>query len=578
MFDLEEYLREFFKVESPTAKELWAFQYEEMSIHTQGKKPERLIEKRRPYEDEDIKKYRIDAYEPITKAPVIRAIDQITRTFNNANVVIKMGYDLRTYTEENIFDKVSFLSYINKNVTRRMIEDPNGILLWWVKSKDFTKLNERVEVEPRLVLSKNIKHFSEDYFSFLSNEKSFVRVWKGNKWVEEKSGEVYYIVTKNEYIKKYQVGEKSKKKFEDIIFYNHKLEYLPLVILKGYETIEPNEKTNDDIHYYTSFFSGFIAYANECIRQFSDHQGIMTVSGFPLREMESMTCPGLNCKGGKVFDENDRRTKKICSVCNGKGEIVPSSPYGVLLRPTRNSLSDSISEKPMLSYISPDTAILEYSGKYWKELLSEAEKALNLLFIDEAQSGVAKDIDREVLLSTLDAIGLNIFQNIVKNSLIIIRDLRQYKQDSIIIETPPSFKVKTEKEISEEITSYVEKGAPDIVLIETTRQWLHKKFGRDKNLVRMIDLLFLIDTNFHYPVTTKQLLLASGAITDEAFQKSQNVLNVSMRIFKKYGDDITNISDEQLMKEIEKELSVVIKDLIPKKPEPVVDPNGLPVA
>lgn len=75
MFEIEKFFNEFFQIGEPVAKPLWVSQYEEMSIHTQGKKPVKLINERRPYEDEKIKEYRIKSYEPITKDPVTRAIN-----------------------------------------------------------------------------------------------------------------------------------------------------------------------------------------------------------------------------------------------------------------------------------------------------------------------------------------------------------------------------------------------------------------------------------------------------------------------------------------------------------------------
>lgn len=580
MFEIEKYAKEFFQLEEPTAKKLWVLQYDEMSIHTQGKKPVRLINKRRPYEDEGIKKYRIDAYEPITKEPVVKAIDQICRTFNNANVIIKMSNDLQEYVSKPVFKKVNFLAYINKFATRRMIEDPNGVLIWFPTGEGATKVKTvRVEVEPILVLSKNIKHFTEDVFSFISKEKSTVIVNKGNKQVESKEGDVYYVITKQGYFKYIQYGKKAEKKFKMELHYAQEFDVLPVIILGGYEVSQVDDKTNDDIEYFSSYFSGFLAYANETVRQFSDHQGIMTVSGFPMREVTPIECPS-KCRHGKIFVmENEIEVQKMCETCDGTGTITPASPYGVLIRPIQTAFGEKGKERvPMLSYISPDVSILKYSGEYWKSLLDESRRALNLLFIEEAQSGVAKDIDRETLLSTLDVLGINIYENIVKNSLIIISKLRNIStQEEISINHPPSYKIKTEKEIYEEVTTNTEKGAPDILMQESTRQLLHKKFAGDKTLLRMCDLLFIIDPYFHYDIATKMQLFASTSITEETYQKSLNANNVALKYFRLNKEKIPEMSDESIMAAIEKELDIVIKKVTPEPPEPVFDPAGKPV-
>src|SRR5688572_15822044 len=54
----------------------------EMSVHVYGTKPEELLSRVRPGEDQEITQYRLDNYEPTTKAPAGKAIKITSKIFN----------------------------------------------------------------------------------------------------------------------------------------------------------------------------------------------------------------------------------------------------------------------------------------------------------------------------------------------------------------------------------------------------------------------------------------------------------------------------------------------------------------
>lgn len=575
-FLIEDYFKEFDRIAEPTAKSLWVSQYEEVSMHTRGKTPTKLIGERRPYEAEEIKKYRLKAYEAITKAPVTRAINNITRVFNKANVTVKMPNDLKAYVEQPIFKKKTFHMYVFHYVLRRMIEDPNGQLVWWPGGEGLYDPLKQIEVEPILVLSKNIVHMDDDVLTFIAAEKSPVTVPDGTRNKVKNEGEVYYTITKDAYYKRFQYGEKSKKKFKWVELYRHEIGEIPAITLGGYEASETEEKTNEEIPFLSSYFSAFVAYANETIRQFSDHQGIMTVSGFPIREMEQEPCQAEGCKNGYIVGERvvggkTKRTK--CGVCNGTGRMAVSSPYGVLYRKEKGFGNDKdVKDVPVMRYITPPVDILKYSGEYWKSLLQEAEKSLDLLFIDEAQSGVAKEIDRETLLSTLDAIGKNIYENIMKKSLMYIGELRTPgKKEIITINLPASFKMKTESELLQETTELKKNNAPDMLIAESTREVVRRRFSGDEVLLRMCDVMMMADPYFIYTINEKSVMLASGAIDESIFTRSIYTYSTALQMAEEMRDLIPTKATSELVAELNKRIDAAIPKV---KPRTLVDPNG----
>lgn len=571
MFDLEKYILDFFKLPKPTASKLWASEFDKMSVHTRGLVPKEIIDKRRPFEPEEIKDFRLENYEAITKDAIDRAITNLQRLFTKSAVDYDYPDELRDYLNLNEFEGLKFWQYIQGEPIRRMIEDPNGCLIWWPVGEGTVKSNEKVRVQPHLVLSKNINHFTTDVFSWLSNEKSEVTTPKGREYI----GDVYYIVTQEAFIKLVQVGKHSDKKFEQEIQYTHNLGFLPVIVLGGEKTGELNQKTNQSLTYYQSFFSAYTPWANEAIRQFSDHQGTMTTCAFPMREIEQIDCPS-GCTNGKIWSVEDGKEKeKIeCETCNGKGFMLPSSPYGMLIRPKKNLRPGETekSSRPMMDYISPDVNVIKYQGEYWQQLLHKAEKSLNLLFIDEVQSGIAKSIDREDKDSMLDRIGSNFCLNVIANSLIIMNGLRDINssRDDVKVSLPDTFKVKSENELMTELNELVEKDAPQYLISTVTEEVVRRKYGQNKRLQMISRVLSLIDPYFSYGPAKKQSLLAQGAMSEKAYYFSVHAEIIIKRMIEDESSDFDSTEIEKIKDAIHAEIQPLLSTF--------VDDRGLPVS
>jgi len=412
------YAEEFLRLPKPDALPHWVSEFNRMALHTQQAGADKLIKKRRPNEPEDIFKYRKDNFEHITSQAIIRAVNNLQRYFAQAKATVKTNDDTRTYLKDGDFQGLDFDTFINQKVINRMIEDPNGFLVWWADGEGAKDPTKAADAKPIMVLTSEVMHYTRDYFTFKSHEKSDVEAKDG----KEKTGDVYYVIA----------------------------------ILQGKE-----------ISYLTSYFSGFIPFANEALRQFSDHQAIMVTAGFPIREMEAMPC--TECEGKGIIrtttgrGQTKKTSKSTCKSCNGTKMRIPSTPYGILLKQTKKSSvlnGDQPEIKEAMRYISPDVNILKYAGEHWENLLEKAEKSLSLNHIDEAQSGIAKEMDRDNLMAMLERIGHNIYNNIVRNSITAIQTIRTRGQKvDVEIILPNTFKIRSETDLVNELNSLIETGA-----------------------------------------------------------------------------------------------------------------------
>lgn len=544
------------KIDKPKQFDNWNRVRETMFVHTRGKNPGEILTSRRPNEDEEIQKYRLSIYEPITKGSMNRAIDKLYRIFGSANFSIQVSQELNEYLSTKKFDNQFFYSYVQKYVVRRMIEDPNGLLIWIPYGEGLIDSTKKVEVKPVLIYSNQIKFIEEDAIVWI-DENEHSEIYENGK--VQKKGVVYYSLTETGFYKHKQVGNSKDKRFELIPIYEHNLGVVPAIVLGG-------DLTDND--YFESYFSSFIPFGNEAIRQYSDWQGVMTTTCFPYREEVAETCSAPGCRDGVCWNEKEEEHFP-CRICKGTGRVITRSPFGVFLREKNNSILDggsNNSSEPMIRFVSPPVDVIEYSGNAWQTLLKKAEEALHLNLIDEAQSGKAKEIDREDSFMVLTKISNNIFDEIIFKSLTFIEGYRNVTNPmSPVIVKPISFSMKTENDLIDEINKLNDKNAPICFLVETTKDLARKRFSGNKSITRMVEILVTYDPIYHINTKDKSMLLASGTIKKEDLIKSLYAFKVLSQIVADNGTEFLENEMSKIFAEIDAKMQPIIDNYVPKQ-------------
>jgi hypothetical protein len=523
-----------------------------MFIHTRGKNPGEILTSRRPNEDPDVQRYRLSIYEPITKGSMNRAIDKLFRIFQNANFSISVSDELNTYLSEHKFDGQYFYSYIQKFVVRRMIEDPNGWLVWIPIGEGLTNPAVKVDAEPLLLMSDQIKVLEPGLITWKANDEFSDVMVNGKK---EMTGAVYYSLTDTAFLKHTQIGQKIDKKFDTVVIYEHNIGAVPGVVLGGDLT---------DEHFFDSYFSAFVPFANEAIRQYSDWTAVMTTSAFPYREEIAENCNAKGCRDGVVYN-HETEEHETCGICKGAGRVISRSPFGVFLREKSNPALgvDGDVNGPMIRFISPDVSIIEYSGQAWQTLLKKAEESLHLNVIDESQSGVAKMIDREDSFSQLTKISNNIFDEIIFKSLLFIEKYRNVTQPmNPVIVKPISFSMKTEDDLIEELNKLTDKNAPIAFLVESTKDLARKRFSGNKSVSRMVEVLVSYDPIFHLNTKDKQMMLAAGSIKRDDLIRSLFAYKTLMSITAEFGTEFLEKPLGEIFAELDKRIQPIVDSYV----------------
>lgn len=538
----------------PMFKKHWEEVYMSMILHTQGEYPERILHQRHN-EPDDLLKKRVEMFVPITKSVFSRAANNLYKVLQSSNYVAKAGsQDVEMWLEEADLDGLNFWDFFLSRVLQTMLEDPNGYLAWIPEGEDWV-LNQTVTVYPYpyLVHSSAIAYSDKETLVFLSDEVSQVMVNQKTEW----TGKVYYVLTDSQFYRLQQYGEKNKNRFNQVTVYNHNQEALPALKLKG----DWNTKG-----FYESFFSGGVGLADEALRQFSDWQTVMVNCAYPTKQIQAVECNAPGCDGGKIVQDDGGF--RLCQSCDGTGVKILTGPNAVMLKPVPKGIGseDAQMQGDVLSYISPNTDIIQYSENAWKGLIKDVEKALGLLYVDEAQSGVAKEVDREQLYSLLSKISPNIFDHLIYNSLWIAE---QYIKPNAPIRptviAPVDFGTKFESELMDELKQTMAIGGVKELVVQTTKDLVARRYSGDQVENKKVNVLLEYSPLFAYTVTEMQQLLVSGVITIQQVQRKMYADSAIMRLIRQIGDTaFLELPYEQIKDRLDEIIAPMLTTSIPE--------------
>lgn len=562
MFELQKFIEDFFIYPSPCHKTAWQKVFDDMAVHTRKRKPEELLLKIRPNEEPDIFQYRLDNYRPITYGSMNKAFDSLNRIFSNINYSIKCSNELGAYIKTNSFNENDFETWLQKQVLKYDIEDPNGFIVWFPTGEGLVSSSVKVLPKPLLVHSFQLHYKDDEVFSFLSHEKSKIRDGKQDVM----DGDVYWIFTKTEFGKLIQKGKKKDNDFDYVKIYSHNIGKIPVVTCGG---------DMSAAGFFESFFSPYLAFGDEAISQFSDWQAIMKTSTFPYIEDFAVDCE-INTdyrSNNPIVDGEEKYPNK--------GEVkdlkpIAKSPYNIRLRRIPNGTSDMDQildvNVPSRRYIHPDVNIAKYSGESWERLIEMAEDALHLYDTGTNQSAVAKDRDLEDKYAMISKIANNFFDNIMYNSLVFMEKyLNPKEKNVVVIVKPNSMRVKNESDIIEEIGALDQKKIPGIFVSATTRELATKRFGNDPLNKKIFELISIIDPLYIYSPEQRNQFVLSGTIDKPLAVKSVFVYPLLLDIAREIGEESFLKSDVDIIKA---KFEEKVAPLLPAPQEPLFDENG----
>jgi len=561
MFELATFFKDFFKLPIPEYKKQWIAICTAMAVHTRKGDPGELLKKKRPNETQEVYEYRCHTFKHITYGSMNRATDELYRIVNGINYRINVSDKTRELLNNNSFSGMPFALYIQQSILRRMIEDPNGLLVWLPSGQGLVDSAEKTIPVPYVVHSSHIHYVDQNAIAFLSCEKSPVIVNK--KEVYE--GLVFYVLTKSEFYKIKQVGRKADNKFENELIYEHKMDEIPYCILGG-------DKADEG--FFNSFFAPYLAFGDEALTQFSDFQAIMVTSGFPYIEEFLMECEITEEPNKEVPPGDQEETYKAKKYTWKK---MPRSPHNTIERKIPDSNKDNAfsgdqildPSVPSIRFIQANVETAKHAWEVVKEMITFAEDSLHLNLGRGFLSGDAKVEDKKSQQAMITKIGDNIFDNIMLNSVRFIDGYYNYRKPdpAISIDKPATYDIKTENDVMVEITGLKQGNAPIFFIQQATLDLAAKRFSGNKLMLKMMDILIMSDPLFVYTPAEKQNMVLAGTATKNEVILSQNAFSTLYNMSKEMGIDAFIQADNAALVDA---LNEKIAEFYPEEQTPIV--------
>ncbi len=553
----------------PRLKELWVSVNKDMIVHTRGEKPEHLLRINRPNEPKDILEYRLSTYFPITKDPILKALNSTYHLVKQSDYKIISSDKVKEYLAVKKFEssisvnKLKIEDLIFKSFLQIDIEDANGVLLVNAEHPyindipDNLPKTESIDIEIKYIQSKLIKYIDENVLIY---EIGKTLVGEKSKQVEAK---IYRAVNDTDIFTYYpiRVDDKGLVIYELQPYYNHNFGFVPFRVLGGFETsrtleVEKYGKDKEkEYKFYDTFFTGYNSWANKSIIASSETDAVRVRYGFPVTERlgsECHTCFGkkyvmpTDCRTGKCGHRNNECSEIECGTCKGTGVVASLSPYREIIRkPQSNISTDNNSlDIPSLRYYSPPMESIGINKEYWYEMMDKAEQSISVYQTYNNQSGVAKEYDREQKRDFIAVIGDNLF-DLLEFSIKCISAYLLEPTDEVKVIKPTRYEIRSKDGIIAEIDSVskINKNLSKPLSIEYVEM---EYDGKDK---RILEILIENDIYYDYTLSELSSLNAMQKMDERAFQFHMNGFKWLNEIFETPAN--INLNNSEIMKLID---------------------------
>ncbi len=497
---------------------------EEMSWHVYGTKPLRLLERTRPREDPAITRYRLDSYEPITQSICKKAISIVHKIFNPTLSSIRFHDDekskaLEKYSMEEYPVFNSLKNYFANYVLRKMISDPNGVLLVQPYVYDI-EASKRTQPIITCYHSKDIWLVDREYYLLFDKKVEVDN--KGKTW--------FFTYVDKQVITKFSYQSVGDKVIvEEISSYAHNFNELPLWYLSG-------EYSDKNYGLFDSFFYAAVPFWNEAINDHSDVTGSYRMHMWPQKwevadecEYVEMSDNGQRyaCQGGWIFNPLEEKGKHKCPSCKGAGRKTATSPYESYLvnRDKFLNAEGSANIQVPFGYVTVPTDALDMLEKKANDNLNKGLVALNMDVVNEIglnQSGKAKEMDRTELNEFLQRIADVMFEIHLTNAfwfftkyMFGIETKEKIEGIEPEISKPTEFDIYSSTELTEQFTKAKTAKLNPMYLRTKQAQIQNKEFAQHPELLDTLNLSLKLDVLAETDRDSVSLMLSNGTITKE---------------------------------------------------------------
>jgi hypothetical protein len=514
-----------------------------------------------PREPEITREWRKSRYQPYQKAPLLQAMDKckaIISAPNKYTLFVDDEEDNQYIWGKN-FDGKNLVDFIFWHF-KAICEDPNSLFFVVPDKPAKEQKDGKVSVKVIHVPSRRISYYSREEVIF----------YESDNWAWYVNGQSYLRFSRNE------KGEWEQSDGRNG-YYAHLFGRVPVHFAGGIWNTHG---------YYDSYISAAMPFCDDFVAALSDVQLVNKEASHPFIIAASNDCPDCNGIGYTQGCNTCNNDFNHCT-CDVKGSNVKLKTCGSCYGSKQQSHNpaDWLIVKPeqmgddLIKIINPDIKINEFLAKYKDSIYEGIRKALQQQHIDEAQSGTAKEIDRdgEMLWYQTCSNGMwyGLIEPILKDILAIrnvskANGVIQFNAPEYTLVAPTEFMLKTELDLLEEYKLSTESLIPDYVRQTQVEAYVDKTYGGDDVMVKSAKVINYLDPYSVTTVTHKQLLITSGVATAEEIRYSNVLPNILYKIVHKWGKErYINATFEQIQDEANKMFKAMPVPVLPNQQDVV---------
>lgn len=514
----------------------------EMSVHVYGTKPEELLARVRPGEDAEITKYRLDNYEPTTKAPTGKAIKIVSKIFNPNLLSIvfpKENENAKKLEEYTMFYYPNFNSivvYFKDVVLKKMIADPNGLLA--CKPMKMPQ-NDAERVKPILVTYGSEAIWNWDFDHYLINTGIENIPSQGKFFTFDYYDRASYKKLRVSIVND-QLQEEILEEYPTNFLDKDNQPEIPAWRLRGNSiALDTGEIL------YESFFADAKPHWNLAIIHENDVIGAFVKHMNPQRYIVGEECSNeksidgirYRCTHG-IFRGANGMTMGICDKCHGLGRVA-SSPYEDHI--INKAKLDEFQGTPMdpVGYVKVPVDATKLLEERADRMVKKGSWAINMDVEDEVgenQSGVAKTIDRSAQSDTIYDIGSVMCDVHLNNGFYFINKYMNAVEDSSAnrnaddnlpqINKPTRFNIESIAELVNNFKAGKDSGLDRNFLQAKMKEILTRDLDTNPDLKKYYSAIIDLDPLFGLTTDDLDSQLAKGTI-----KKSDVTIHFNLKPF-----------------------------------------------
>ena len=530
---------------------------EELAIHADGEFPDDLISERRPAESEEIKNYRKKIFTPITKPVFTKVYNSLMKIRKSSDWMISFPTNIPAFIAEDEAPEKYLMKDLPRNgsITNWMFSvafkpyliDANAVVLTMPINYDIQE-NEYFKPYPKIFTSAQIIDYRINEFYLLQDAEMF----------SYEEDDYYYTNGRRFYLIQpdiFQVFEEKNGKVSEVFQFPNVLGYIPIRHMNGMVVEQGNHCT-----LYESRISGIVPMLNEAVREYSDLQAeIVQHIHSTMWAIQPQQCG--RCKGvGEIPRENSAPIS--CPTCSGKG-ILPLNPFEHVIMPMPKA-GESTVPTPPIGYVQKQTEIARLQEERIRQHIYDALSAISMEFLAEtpiAQSGVAKQVDREELYSFVHSIAEDVVRIMDEVSYDVLA-WRHYAQNVDVnellpyIPVPERYDMLSGKVLVDELTSMVQAKVDPAIINAAQIELADKKFNESK-VKDLVILKLKLDPFAGVPEENISLLKTFDAINKSDLVVHANISKFVTRAMNEIDSfaDMTYTEQEKIMQQYATELT-----------------------